>query len=56
MTKDDIDNQLELVELSGEENVEIVEGVPVCPEGALPHPQKAHVHQQQHAQGHHQQD
>ena len=55
MTKDDIDDELELVELPGEEDVEVVEGVPVGPEGALPHPQQARVQHHKHTQGHNQQ-
>ena len=55
VTKDDIDDEFELVKLPGEEDVEVVEGVPVGPEGALPHPQQPRVQQQEHTQRHHQQ-
>jgi len=55
VTKDDVHDELELVELPGEEDVEVVEGVPVGPEGGLPHTQQPRVQQQEHTQGHHQQ-
>ena len=55
MTKDDIDDELEFIELSGEEHVDVVESVPVGPEGALPHTQQARVQQQEHTHRHQQQ-